>query len=107
MATYKTISVGSDGRRNFHNMTDLTLRVTANQYIRRRDIVDAVALTESQANRIGRHFCGISDCCCGSKPAGMEEVQEGEWIIHLSREQAEYLTGREIDRDEWDERLYL
>ena len=80
-----TITVGNDGRYNFHNMSDLTIRVRPENYIYSRDgkTVASVELTPSQITRISRHFCGISDCRCGSGPRGYEEIAEGGAVIHL------------------------
>lgn len=106
MATYKTISLGSEGRNNFHNVVDICIRVAPEQYCRRDDMVEGIELTPAQIKRVASHFCGISDCCCGSHPDGWEQVDYDRVQNHLSREQASLLTGRDIDREEWDNRMY-
>ena len=80
-----TITVGNDGRYNFHNVSDLTIRVRPENYIYLRDgkTVAAVWLTQSQIKRINRHFCGSPSCSCGSGPRGYEEKTEGRAVIHL------------------------
>ena len=80
-----TITVGNDGRYNFHNVSYLALRVAKENYVYAKDgkTVISVELTPSQFRRIERHFCGISDCKCGSGPVGYEEIAEGRAVIHL------------------------
>jgi len=83
--TTMTITIGNEGRYNFHNVSDLTLRVAKENLIYARDgkTVVSVELTPSQIKRIERHFCGIADCKCGSAPRGYEEIAYNRAIIHL------------------------
>jgi len=77
----KKITVGNEGRYNFHNVSDLTLRVI-NPITRDGKIV-AMELTPSQYRKVNKHFCGMSDCCCGSEPKGYEEIDHNLAIIHF------------------------
>jgi hypothetical protein len=79
------LTIGNEGRYNFHNVSDLTIRVASENYIYLRDgkTITSVELTLSQIKRISRHFCGISDCKCGSNPRGYEEIAGGRAVIHL------------------------
>ena len=81
MKTYTEITVGSEGRNNFHNSPDLTLHIKPDQYDPIKG--DTIYLTDSQERRIYRHFCGISDCCCGSAPDGMDYIGADEAILKV------------------------
>ena len=51
----------------FHNVPDLTIMTNSDpEYF--GDGVFGIEVTKSQRRRIENHFCGISDCCCGSSP---------------------------------------
>lgn len=79
----RKITVGNEGRYNFHNASDITLHINDDMLIYRGDEVVAAELTPAQVRRINRHFCGISGCGCGSGPKEMEEVDYNKNIIHL------------------------
>ena len=81
------ITIGSTGRYNFHNASDMTLLVSPANFVKRGKIVESVEITPSQSRRISRHFCGMSDCLCGSGPAGYERYDEHTELIHLSSEE--------------------
>ncbi len=78
------ITIGNDGRYNFHNVADITLNIAERNQIKDRfgEKIMAVELTPSQIKRVLNYFCGNPDCCCGSHPEGWEETQNGA-IIHL------------------------
>ena len=80
----KTVTVKNEGRYNFHNVRDLTLRV-ANPITRNGEVV-AMELTRSQYRKVNKHFCGMSDCCCGSEPKGYEEIDHGKAVIHFDND---------------------
>ena len=81
----KIVTIGNTGRYNFHNVADITLHISDEMLIEGVDggVVGA-ELTESQIKRISSHFCGISDCECGSSPAGMEYISEDRAVIHFN-----------------------
>ena len=77
----RKITLTSDGRSNFHNVSDLEIRV------KEENIKNGMAyLTESQVKKISKHWCGISDCLCGSSPDGMEEYDSGKFLIRLEND---------------------
>ena len=82
-----TLTLSNEGRSNFHNVRPIDIRVRADQFVRRSNRIESVALTASQVRRINAHFCGISDCLCGSGPCGMEQIDHDTYIIHLTDEQ--------------------
>lgn len=84
------ITLSNEGRYNFHNADDIDILVREENYIYSADgqTVEAVELTPSQKRRVENHFCGMSDCCCGSSPSGAETYQRGNlpvetMVIHL------------------------
>lgn len=55
------------GRNNFHNSRPINILIDP------KDVVDyegsrLIRISESQAKRLEKHFCGISGCVCGSGP---------------------------------------
>lgn len=74
------ITVGSQGRYNFHHAADITLHIRPGQYHFSGDVI---YLTDSQRTRVERHFCGISDCCCGSGPSNMEYMGPDVAVLHV------------------------
>jgi hypothetical protein len=75
------ITLTNTGRYNFHDAPDIVVHVRPEQF----DPVhgDTIYLTASQERRIYQHFCGIGDCCCGSRPDNMEYVGPNEAILHV------------------------
>ena len=80
-----TITIGNDGRYNFHNACDITLRIAPDNYIydTSGEQIVAVELTPSQIRQVENHFCGISDCLCGSTPRGWERVSDVRVTMHI------------------------
>lgn len=80
------ITIGNEGRYNFHNAGDIFLRIAPEKFIFADNpkTVLSVKLTPSQIRRINKHFCGMRDCCCGSGPRGIEYVSDDEAVIHLA-----------------------
>ncbi len=81
----KKITVGNEGRYNFHNVSDMTLHVKDDMLVYDEDGTEIVGikLTPSQVRRVKNHFCGVSGCGCGSEPAGMEQIDYDRYIIHI------------------------
>lgn len=88
------VILSNEGRYNFHNVGSITVNVRPENFIwgKRKflnsEVVKAVELTPSQIRRVRRHFCGMSDCMCGSCPDSWETIDNasatGERvIIHL------------------------
>ena len=62
----KTIALTFSG--GFHNSSEITIRVLRAQWIKTetQGMPLEDALSEHQQRKLENHFCGISDCCCGS-----------------------------------------
>jgi hypothetical protein len=62
----KTITISLDGRANFHNMPDINLQVP-DEAVTEDGGYFRVQLSESQMNRVGRHYCPSrrQGCTCG------------------------------------------
>lgn len=62
----KTITISLEGRSNFHNMPDINLSISDDNIIEENGRF-RVQLSESQMNRIGRHYCPSrrQGCTCG------------------------------------------
>lgn len=56
------------GRNNFHGAGDIKILVDPEDVIQGQDGKPLYKLTKVQAKKIEKHFCGISDCRCGSGP---------------------------------------
>ncbi len=63
-----TLTIDIPDRVNFHNARATTIRYTDSQLAAGEDGNDIILLTPSQARRLDKHFCGFTDCCCGSSP---------------------------------------
>lgn len=59
MKTKKITLVGG-----FHNASPITIRVDESYHPATHSIQEV--LSESQARKLSRHFCGIKGCTCGS-----------------------------------------
>jgi len=66
---------------NFHNAGPINLIIDPFNIVRWNGD-KLYLLSKAQASRIEKHFCGISDCCCGSGP--MIVVDRDEYAIHPS-----------------------
>lgn len=75
------ITIGNEGRYNFHNAPDINI-VVLNPITRDGKLV-ATELTPAQIQRAKAHFCGISNCDCGSHPVGWKETDYKRVIIHF------------------------
>ncbi len=73
-----TISMES-GRNNFHNAKSINIIVDSNDTIIGEDGRLMYKLTDSQARRLGKYFCGISDCKCFSGP--VVAYDQDRWAI--------------------------
>ena len=80
----RKITLTSDGRSNFHNVSDLEIRISE------KNIKNGKAyLTKSQVKRIDKHWCGISGCLCGSSPNYVEEYDYNKFFIQLEPKREE------------------
>lgn len=76
------VTLGSTGRYNFHHVRDINIIVKPDNIV--SDSQGKYAkLTSSQLRRIQKHYCGVSDCTCGSGPDGLEFVGPDIAIIRL------------------------
>jgi hypothetical protein len=62
---------------NFHNQPPIVLRIKGELD------KDKIVLSNSQAKRIKKHFCGISDCHCNG--GQLEEISPGIFAIENNR----------------------
>lgn len=67
MNTKVRIELDYNTRGNFHNASPIDLRVDLENTIEWNGD-DLILLTDYQSRRIEKHFCGMSDCCCGAGP---------------------------------------
>lgn len=63
----RTLRIEIEGRANFHNVGAIHIRYTSAQ-IGTLEGVQVLILTPSQSRRLEKHFCGMSECTCGSGP---------------------------------------
>lgn len=75
----KIITIEMSGRLNFHNSSPLKIIVDTEKTVQGEDGGLLYAISKSQARRIDRHFCGISECICGSGP--VVEYNQGQFGI--------------------------
>jgi len=74
------ITLHQTGRDNFHNARPIT--ILADVY---HDQGRTYATVSSyQLTRVGRHFCGIVGCTCGSGPKIRGRYAGGEAIIDIT-----------------------
>lgn len=83
MKQNQIITVGNEGRYNFHNVSDMRLRLIHPVYLGDSDTLIAIRLTPAQAARVQKHYCGIKGCGCGSAPRGWEENENGACYINF------------------------
>ena len=66
----KTLTISIEGRNNFHNARPINIRYRDEQIATdpwgEHGGGEVIILTDSQARRLGKHFCGMRDCTCGS-----------------------------------------
>jgi len=74
------ITLSPIGINNFHNSTDLRVRVnenkTINSYTREDGIV--YRISKRQARRIENHFCGVVGCGCPKGGVVVQLTPEGD-----------------------------
>jgi len=75
----KTISI--EPKWNFHNSAPLSMRPLSAGY---SDGIPAYFFTRRQADKIMRHFCGITDCRCGGGQLRQEDEAGTRWSILAS-----------------------
>lgn len=78
MRTKCTVDMDLNTRNNFHNAGDIVIMVDPTKTVIFNGD-ELLCLTDYQSTRIEKHFCGMSDCCCGSGP--LVEYDYGKYGI--------------------------
>lgn len=69
-------------RKNFHNAPSISLIISG------EEDGDLYIITQGQAQRIERHFCGIASCQCWG--GGTRQLSEKKWGIPIRDCSTEY-----------------
>ena len=79
-----TIDLGG-GRNNFHNAGPINILINPDDIVEYESGERIILITENQASRLYKHYCGISDCCCGSGPVFRADgLADGDFAISAS-----------------------